>query len=76
MKIFVVRGSCVEYSDFRSWEVRAFIAEAQANALRDSLNAWCAGPGRERHASCPLDPAYETDSGGTTYDVWSIEAES
>ena len=79
MKVYVVRGSCGEYSDYRMWDVKAFASERAASDFCTGLNLWCIENGVAKDSDyslkCPLDPNFESDYTGTSYHVWDIEVE-
>jgi hypothetical protein len=76
--IYIVMGTTGEYSDRNEWLVRAYFSKIKAEALVETLEAWC----RENSVSrlddrvsferrdgikCPLDPQFQCDYTGTSY---------
>lgn len=87
--VYVVSGETGEYSDSRTWHVRAFHDKAQAEALCKLLNDWCKEKGVERKSykdpgiktwefeEKPVeDPNFDLSYNGTDYGVLEIPLES
>lgn len=86
MNIYVVMGSCGEYSDHTEWPVKAFDTEAGAqtfvercteegNRVRSASGQgvpWSV-PGREPHA---LDSNFTWDNSGFNYYYFDVELEA
>ena len=78
MKVFVVMGTTGEYSDRNEWPVRAFLDEAEAQALvlaaeTASREAVAASGSAYRAGPTPLDPRHQSDYTGTRYFVYDVE---
>ena len=80
-KVFIVRGSTGEYSDFCFWDVSAFLDVKQARKLKNKLNAWL----RKNNAHFyngtvhirklkdnPNDPDMYVDYTGAEYEVIEV----
>jgi hypothetical protein len=87
--VYVVAGNTGEYSDSRTWHVRAFTDKAQAEALCKRLNDWCKEKGvngREYDGGTinyyefkekPIeDSGFDLDYTGTDYGVLEIPLEA
>lgn len=75
--IWIVEGTCGEYSDRSEWPVAWCESEAEANALRDACAAEDAGVTSNRytwpHSDSVIDRQYKSDYDTTTYRVYSLE---
>lgn len=77
--IWLVTGSCGQYSDFQQWNVAAFPTEAEAQKLADAAQLAAAkypknGTRKERaEFKTSLDPQFKYDYTGTSYQVEMIE---
>ncbi len=77
--IWLVTGSCGEYSDFQQWNVAAFHTEAEAQKLADAAQLAAAkypkdGTWKDRaEFKTSLDPQFKYDYTGTSYQVEMVE---
>lgn len=79
--VFVVMGSTGEYSDHQEWPVRAFLIQAEAEALITQLDEWLRVNAvhmdsdhsvdltwqQRRDLDNPFDPNFHVDYTGTRY---------
>jgi len=76
-KAYLVSGTCGEYSDYRIWQVKAFLSKNKADKFCAVLNEWCitndADESRVYDIKCPYDPNIMTDCTGTKYLVQETE---
>lgn len=80
--IFLVVGTCGEYSDRSEWDVCWFPTKEQAEAYAQKCREADAGLGSDRYDSDTvaasmirrLDPAWSTDYTGTQYSVVEVPA--
>lgn len=57
--VYVVYGTCSEYSDYREWFVVAFLDEAKANDYCERCNKWCMDERIHRDYEGPTHPTWE-----------------
>lgn len=78
MKIFVVEGGTGEYSDTRTWVVKAFRDEEEAEVFVRHATEWAndtykTKSYRNPNLKSPYDPYFMMDHTGTEY--WIVEVE-
>lgn len=80
MNVYVVQGSCGEYSDHSEWLVAAFTDEEEAKAFvvacTEAGNAKVAAHGDKSYWSIPsgtdLDPNWDVDYSGFNYTYFTV----
>lgn len=79
MSIFVVMGTCGEYSDRNEWAVMAYFSEAKAqehvvNADRRAKELYATHESRWQIAggANQFDPNMQTDYTGTSYFIYTV----
>lgn len=82
--VYIVSGNTGEYSDYRSWEVGAFMSREKADAECARLNQWCKDNSLHRSQEKRLNPKrddfkpeadarFQCDYNGTEYVVVEVE---